>query len=407
MTKRSSHFEGNDDISHKSLKPDMAKVIFSPVRSEDSLSRGNSYKIWSELKHLIGDSFEIFPMGKKLKVSCTSENVKLLMETTSLNGISVSVVRDEERSVVKGIIHGVDIDLSDEDIMEGLNGSNSTKCVHVLRFKKGEQTLHTVVISFAGNKLPDSVKFGFRSFRVNVFIPRPIRCYNCQRYGHVSSKCSSTRRCKKCGQDHLSENCTNDSKCSNCGGNHEATSNQCSVLKEAKEIVRVKTIQKLSYSEAVKKVKSYSDQPQVVLPVQTPSTSTSNTLSQVRGENVLAPAAPAAVQSNVSSGKISIEPEALVELLYNLFYKMSGEKNFMTSRRAFMSFLIGSFNKSFDTNLDPTKMCLKLGIINKIGDFDSFLTSQLKVGSNQKLSSTDMETVSAVGDSEETVGQTP
>ncbi|MCP3929498.1 MAG: hypothetical protein GY705_10395, partial [Bacteroidetes bacterium] len=169
----------------------MAKVIFSPVGSEDSLTRGNSYKIWSELKHLIGESFEIFPMGKKLKVSCATESVKLLMEKTSLNGILVSVIRDEERNVVKGIIHGVDIDLSDDDIMEGLNGSNSTKCVHVLRFKKGDLNLHTVVLSFTGNKLPDSIKFGFRSFRVNVFIPRPIRCYNCQRYGHVSSKCSS------------------------------------------------------------------------------------------------------------------------------------------------------------------------------------------------------------------------
>ncbi len=89
-----------------------------------------------------------------------------------------------------------------------------------------------------------------------------------------------------------------------------------------------------------------------------------------------------------------IEPEALVELLFKLFYKISSEKKFMNSRRAFMSFLIGTFNKSFSTNLDPGKMCVKLGIVNKLSEFESFLSSQLKGTMQNSTTSIDMETAS-------------
>ncbi len=67
MTKRSSHFNVDDATSRKSLKPAMAKVIFSPVEATASLSWGNSYKIWAEIKHIIGGLFEIFPLGKKVE----------------------------------------------------------------------------------------------------------------------------------------------------------------------------------------------------------------------------------------------------------------------------------------------------------------------------------------------------
>ena len=39
------------------------------------------------------------------------------------------------------------------------------------------------------------VKVGFMSSRIHEFIPKPIRCYKCQRYGPVATSRRSTLRC--------------------------------------------------------------------------------------------------------------------------------------------------------------------------------------------------------------------
>ncbi|XP_037536589.1 cyclin-H [Nematolebias whitei] len=34
------------------------------------------------------------------------------------------------------------------------------------------------------------------------YIPPPLRCYKCQRYGHIAAVCKGKQRCAKCGADH-------------------------------------------------------------------------------------------------------------------------------------------------------------------------------------------------------------
>ena len=57
------------------------------------------------------------------------------------------------------------------------------------------------------------VKEGFMSSRVHEFIPKPIRCYKCQRYGHVATSCGSTLRCSRCGESHEDECRAQDLRC--------------------------------------------------------------------------------------------------------------------------------------------------------------------------------------------------
>lgn len=33
-------------------------------------------------------------------------------------------------------------------------------------------------------------------------MPPPLRCYKCQRYGHVAAQCRGKPRCAKCGGGH-------------------------------------------------------------------------------------------------------------------------------------------------------------------------------------------------------------
>lgn len=69
----------------------------------------------------------------------------------------------------------------------------------------------------------------FQHHRVTKAGRRPIRCFNCQRFGHVASVCRSQKRCARCGnedEEHPNQ-CNEPLKCCNCEGEHAAYSTQC------------------------------------------------------------------------------------------------------------------------------------------------------------------------------------
>jgi hypothetical protein len=66
-------------------------------------------------------------------------------------------------------------------------------------------------------------------------LPRPIRCYNCNQYGHYQSRCVLNTTCGKCSRDHRTDSCTaTEKKCPACGLAHTVTDPGCPVYKREK-----------------------------------------------------------------------------------------------------------------------------------------------------------------------------
>ena len=89
---------------------------------------------------------------------------------------------------------------------------------------------HTNLYAVTFNRpyLPISLKISTLVFRIRIFIPRPRRCFNCQRYGHTNDTCSHSKVCPKCGVlGHSYEQCTNDPRCYHCSGQHPTSSPDC------------------------------------------------------------------------------------------------------------------------------------------------------------------------------------
>ncbi|XP_071138500.1 zinc finger CCHC domain-containing protein 10-like [Mytilus edulis] len=62
---------------------------------------------------------------------------------------------------------------------------------------------------------PPSITLGCFGIRVDMFIPNPIRCFTCQKFGHGSKQCRGKQRCFKCSDEgHEGTNCHSES--SNC-----------------------------------------------------------------------------------------------------------------------------------------------------------------------------------------------
>ncbi len=83
-----------------------------------------------------------------------------------------------------------------------------------------------------------------------------MRCGKCQGYGHITAKCYGKITCARCGGNHPYEKCeVVTQKCPSCNGQHNAGSHVCPKYIEIKHTLEVSVANKISYSEAVKKIK--------------------------------------------------------------------------------------------------------------------------------------------------------
>ena len=93
--------------------------------------------------------------------------------------------------------------------------------------------------------------------KVEQFIPKPLRCYRCQKYGRHEDSCRRQEVCGKCGQrdpgHHMNE-CEFPYKCTNCGGDHPVYARSCDIWRREKEILAVKYKNNIPYHEAWKRV---------------------------------------------------------------------------------------------------------------------------------------------------------
>ncbi|KAK5649975.1 hypothetical protein RI129_001004 [Pyrocoelia pectoralis] len=52
-----------------------------------------------------------------------------------------------------------------------------------------------IVATFAGNRIPDSIKINMVNFHVEPYIHPVIQCLKCLRYGHIQAQCKGKTRC--------------------------------------------------------------------------------------------------------------------------------------------------------------------------------------------------------------------
>ena len=151
-------------------------------------------------------------------------------------------------------------DLEEEEITEELRPQGVLNVRRIIIKRDGETIKTGTYILTFGRPTPPKKLRVYLSVEVDLFIPNPLRCFQCQKFGHGRDSCRGKAICFRCGQDGH-DNCQNPAKCTNCRGDHPATSKDCPVWKKEKEIQRVKTENWLSYPEARRLVEVTSPSP--------------------------------------------------------------------------------------------------------------------------------------------------
>ncbi|GBM19033.1 hypothetical protein AVEN_145597-1 [Araneus ventricosus] len=195
-----------------------------------------------------------------------SKQAENLMKLDKIGNIKVKASPHHTLNYSKGVISESEFQRDlEEDLLECLKDQNAI-AVKRITIKRNGQTFPTkhLILTFNNPTLPKSVKIAYINCPVKPYIPDPIRCFKCQKFGHTITACRGNKEnCARCSlPDHNSQTCKSTTpKCFNCSGEHPSFSRSCPRYKLEKEIQTIKITKKISFQEARKIVLDRTPQP--------------------------------------------------------------------------------------------------------------------------------------------------
>ena len=113
--------------------------------------------------------------------------------------------------------------------------------VHMVTVKKHTEKVptNTLYLTINTPDLPKEIIVGYLKVTIALFVPNPMRCFICNKFGHTSQRCKVNAKCTGCGKDKHEGQCEGPKLCSNCP-----------VWQKEKEIQRVRVEKHISFQEA-------------------------------------------------------------------------------------------------------------------------------------------------------------
>ncbi|GFW67580.1 RNase H domain-containing protein [Trichonephila clavipes] len=182
------------------------------------------------------------------------QSKSFLMAKTFL-GSTLTVTPHKSLNSSRGVISEPDLlGASQTKILEGLSDQGVTQ-VRRITIKKDSTRLPTkhIILTFNSPKFPTTIKARYLNCKIRPYIPNPLRCFQCKRFGHSQTSCRGQFTCSRCASaGHPSTDCTLEPKCINCSQSHASDSKLCPKWMLEKQIQEIKTNKNIFYSEARK-----------------------------------------------------------------------------------------------------------------------------------------------------------
>ncbi|GBM30679.1 hypothetical protein AVEN_259552-1 [Araneus ventricosus] len=177
------------------------------------------------------------------------------MKLENIGTIKVTVSPHHTLNHSKGVISESEFQRDlEEDLLECLQTQNVIAVKRITIKRNGQifPTKHPI-LTFNNPVLPKNVKIAYINCPVKPYIPDPLRCFKCQKFGHTTIACRGNKEiCARCSlPDHNSQTCKSTTqKCYNCSADHPSYSRSYPRYKLEKEIQTIKITKKISFQEA-------------------------------------------------------------------------------------------------------------------------------------------------------------
>ena len=204
-------------------------LVVSSANTDTSLNKLNCFVVGKAFKCQVGSLKTVRPLqrGDILAETTSKSQSDRVLSLKDLAGVPVVVTPHRSLNTSKGVIRCREIALCDkEEIVQELKSQGVTDAT-VITVKDGSsrKKTNTVILTFNTPTPPKYISAEYIRTKVELYIPNPLRCFNCQKFGHGKSNCKGRTTCIQCGEvGHNNTDCDKQERCANCKGCHSAAS---------------------------------------------------------------------------------------------------------------------------------------------------------------------------------------
>ncbi|GFW00102.1 uncharacterized protein TNCV_3568891 [Trichonephila clavipes] len=178
----------------------------------NEMSRKSPFAIQKALKGIGGDPKSVKKLHSGdllIETVSTLQSKSFLLAKTFIDS-TLTVTPHKSLNSCCGVISEPDLLYASEaEILEGLSdqGITQVRRITILRDSTHLPTKH-IILTFNSPKLPTTIKAGYLNCKIRPYIPNPLRCFKCQRYGHSQTSCRGQLTCSRCASaGHASTDC--------------------------------------------------------------------------------------------------------------------------------------------------------------------------------------------------------
>ncbi|GBM13554.1 hypothetical protein AVEN_68909-1, partial [Araneus ventricosus] len=180
-----------DTIHHSALRICSGAFRTSPVEIEKAIT-----ETVGEVK-----STKKLRSGDLLVEVHSRKQSQQIVKLKNFSNIPISVSPHASLNSSKGVItFGELLNVATEEILKELQGQGVSH-VRRISIRRDGQLLNTkhLILTFDSAKLPEHIKAGYMRLSVRAYIPNPLRCFKCQRFGHSKTP-RGTLTCARCAE---------------------------------------------------------------------------------------------------------------------------------------------------------------------------------------------------------------
>ncbi|GBM11537.1 hypothetical protein AVEN_240673-1 [Araneus ventricosus] len=210
--KKSGPFSGQQIASNSSNFPTFF-LIKRVSTSDESFHSVSPFLVEKAITGSIGDvkSTKKLRSGDLLVEVQSRKQSEQILKIKKISTIPITVSPHASLNSSKGVITcGELLNVPTEEILTELQGQGVSH-VRRISIRRDGQLLNTkhLILTFDSAKLPENIKAGYMRLSVRTYIPNPLRCFQCQRFGHSKTSCRGTLTCARCAEvGHESTDCT-------------------------------------------------------------------------------------------------------------------------------------------------------------------------------------------------------